>query len=136
MLKIRAFVCIIPGFFLSLQTIRLMSNNLKSKIMEDMVLILKTTQNDDSEGSVTKSVKLCKSVEAAKQAIIKELKDGFELPEDCDTYAKIANELAASDIQCRVQGNGMIDTIWWYDNGNGEQFDIIPFNSDDSYYII
>ena len=125
-----------PDFFYLCTQIRLMSNNLKPKVMEDMVLILKTTQNDDSEASVTKSVKLCKSVEAAKQAIIKELKDGFELPEDCDTYAKIANELAASDIQCRVQGNGVIDTIWWYDNGKGEQFDIIPFNSDDDYYVI
>lgn len=104
--------------------------------MEDMVLILKTTQNDDSEASVTKSVKPCKSVEAAKQIIVKELQEGFELPDDCDTFAKIANELANSGITCRVSGNGIIDSIWWYDNGKGDQYDIIPFNDGEDYYII
>lgn len=104
--------------------------------MEDYVLILKTTQNDDSEASLTKSVKPCKSVEAAKQTIIKELQDGFGLPDDCDTFAKIANELANSGITCRVFGNGIIDSIWWFDNGKGEQYDLIPFNDGEDYYII
>ena len=104
--------------------------------MEDYVLILKTTQNDDPEASVTKSVKPCKSVEAAKQVIINELQEGFELPDDCDTFAKIANELANSGITCRVFGNGIIDSIWWHDNGKGDQYDIIPFNDGEDYYII
>ena len=105
--------------------------------MEDFVLILKTTQNDDSEVSVTKSIKPCKSVEAAKQVIINELQEEFELPDYCNTYARIANELANSGITCRVFGNGITDdTIWWYNNGKGNQYDIIPFNYGEDYYII
>ena len=102
----------------------------------ELAIIIKTTQNDDNEASVTKEIKACQSVEAAKQVIIKELQEGFELGEECNTFAKIANELVNSDIQCRVSGNGVIDTIWWYDNGKGEQFEVIPMNDTEGYYKI
>ena len=102
----------------------------------ELAIIIKTTQNDDNEASIKKEIKVCSSVEAAKQAVIEELQEGFELEEECNTYARIANELANSGIQSRVSGNGIIDTIWWYDNGKGEQFDIIPMNDSEGYYQI
>jgi hypothetical protein len=104
--------------------------------MEKVTLIIKTSYTDDSEASEKKEIKVCQSVEAAKQSVVKELQEGFELPEDCNTYAKIANELANSGIMSRVSGNGDIDTIWWLDNGKGEQFDIIQMDSSEDYYII
>ena len=104
--------------------------------MEKVTLIIKTSYTDDSEASEKKEIKACQSVEAAKQSVVKELQEGFELPDDCDTYAKIANELANSGIMSRVSGNGDIDTIWWLDNGKGEQFDIIQMDSSEDYYVI
>jgi hypothetical protein len=110
---------------------------LKIRNME-IVIIIKTIQNDDYEASVTKEIKVCSSVEAAKKTIIKELQDDFELDEECDTFAKIACELSESGIMSRVSGNGKNDSIWWYDNDNdkGEQFDIIPMNDSEDYYEI
>lgn len=102
----------------------------------ELAIIIKTTQNDENEVPVKKEIKVCSSVEAAKQAVIKELQEEFELEEECNTYARIANELANSGIQSRVLGNGIIDDIWWYDKGKGEQFDIIPMNDSEGYYKI
>ena len=102
----------------------------------EVAIIIKTTQNDDNEASVKKEIKVCGSVEAAKQVVIKELQEGFELEEGCDTFAKVSEELVNSGIQSRVYGNSTIDSIWWYDNGKGEQFDIIPMNDSEDYYQI
>jgi len=103
----------------------------------ELAIIIKTSQNDENEVPVKKEIKVCSSVEAAKQAVIKELQEEFELEEECNTYARIANELANSGIQSRVLGNGIIDdTIWWYNDGQGEQFDIIPMNDSEDYYQI
>ena len=102
----------------------------------ELAIIIKTSQNDDNEVPVKKEIKVCSSVEAAKQTIIKELQEGFELEEECNTYARIASELANSGIICRVCGNDVIDCFWWYDNGKGEQFDIIPMSDSEDYYQI
>jgi len=102
----------------------------------EIVLIVKTTQNDDSAASEKKEVKVCQSVEAAKKTIVSELCNDFWLPKDCDTYAKIVNQLSAGDIACGVSGDGTIDKIWWSDNGKGEVYEIVVIEDDDEYYII
>ena len=103
----------------------------------ELAIIIKTSQDDDNEVPVKKEIKVCSSVEAAKQAVIDELQEEFELEEECNTYARIANELANSGIICHVCGNSEFDnTIWWYDNDKGEQFDIIPMSDSEDYYQI
>ncbi len=101
----------------------------------EVVIVLRITQ-DDVEGSVSREVKVCQSVEAAKEFVIKELQEKFELDDEFDTYDKIAKVLADYGIRCRVYGGGVIDTLWWYNNGKGEQFDIIPMNDTEGYYKI
>ena len=101
----------------------------------EVAIILKITQ-DDLEGSASREIKVCQSVEAAKEFVIKELQKTFELDDEFDTYAKIANVLAEYGIRCRVYGGGVIDTLWWYNNGKAEQFDIIPMNDTEGYYKI
>ena len=101
----------------------------------EVAIILRVTQ-DVLGGSTSREIKACQSVEAAKEFVIKELQEKFELGGEFDTYAKIANELASYGIRCRVYGGGVIDTLWWYNNGKAEQFDIIPMNDTEGYHRI
>ena len=104
--------------------------------MKEVTLLVLTSQNDDSEASQKKEIMLFPSIEAAKKFAIEKLCNDFWLSQNCDTYAKVVNELCESGIDCGIVGDGINDKIWWEDDGKGEEYSILTIKEDGEFYVI
>lgn len=102
--------------------------------MEKVTLIIRKTYNDDMYGSIDIDIKMCESVEAAKNSILADCNKGFDA--DCKTLGELANLLLDSDLEeansKEISATCEFD-FTWYDNGKGEEYTIVEVEKNNEY---
>lgn len=100
------------------------------KIMAKITLIFKQTFNDDSDGSITKSIKFCSSIKEAKKFVLDEVNKGFEDEWGCLEDA--SKSLLASDINSYCDN----DVFMWDDNGKGDVYRFVEIDTESKEYQV
>lgn len=101
--------------------------------MNKIVLIYKETFNDDSEGSITKSIKVCSSIKEAKDIVLEEINKDFENDETkWESLEDATDDLLLSDIHSYCDN----DVFMWDDNGKGNVYRFVEIDTDSKEYQI
>ena len=89
-----------------------------------MVLLVKVTYNDDSDGSTNLDVMVCENAIRAEIRLEKIIQNEFDLNDK--SLREIAEELNEEFVHCSWDNESK--TFSWYDNGKGETFVIADVN--------
>jgi hypothetical protein len=98
--------------------------------MAKITLIFKQTFNDDSDCSITKSIKFCSSIKEAKKFVLDEVNKGFEYEWGCLEDA--SKSLLASDIVSYCDN----DVFMWEDNGKGDVYRFVEIDTESKEYQV
>ena len=98
--------------------------------MTKISLIFKQAFNDDSNGSITKSIKVCNSIEEAKKIVLDEVNKGFE--DEWKSLEDATKDLLASNINSYCDD----DVFMWDDNGKGDVYRFVEIDTDCKEYQV
>lgn len=96
--------------------------------MAKIALIYKETFNDDKDGSITKSIKVCSSIKEAKDIVLKEINKDFEDEWSC--LEDVTEDLLVGDIHSYCDN----DVFMWDDNGKGNVYRFVEIDTESKEY--
>ena len=83
-----------------------------------MIQIIRLTYHDDKDGSTSLAIKMCGSIDNAKEVILANVNTDFD--GEWESLNEAATELS-KDLVCCVWDKGS-KTFHWYDDGKGETY--------------
>lgn len=98
--------------------------------MTKISLIFKETFHDDSDGSITKSIKVCSSIEEAKKIVLEEVNKDFEDEWGC--LEDVTKDLLIGNVHSYCDN----DVFMWDDNGKGNVYRFVEIDTESKEYQV
>ena len=101
--------------------------------MESITLIIRKTYHDDADASISVEGRICTSKDGAKDVILSELNEGFKT--NCKSLGELSHLLDEDLEECcsKEADEGCPFEFYWYDNGKGEEFNIVEVGFGNEY---
>lgn len=104
--------------------------------MAKIILIFKEAFHDDSDGSITKSIKVCSSFEEARKNVLEEVNKDFEvfnLPNyEWGCLEDATEDLLIGDVHSYCDN----DVFMWDDNGKGNIYRFVEIDTESKEYQV